>query len=328
MASLFEQMPGMGNYVATATSNTVKAAKNVGGAHYGNLLLYLLLILTVVLIFMMLRGFKFNIDITDIFRTPRQKALKDGHLFWKDGTGAVSNLVVTDEFLPDNMNVKYTYHFDLLLANTRNISNIEGPYRHIFHRGSDELAPSNPNDTGVPISSSQLPPYGLPKRLNPGVFLDPNTNDILVFVDTKSKTGDVYRESGRIVDVPMDKPIRITVSVHNQVLEVNLNCKLELTKVLAGEPKPVENEVYGICGQAAASAAIQNLIVWPYAIQNNALKHFCPMPFPPFQPPEKACGASTDPTLLASQASDSVSASISSAKESVMSRVQNATKTN
>jgi hypothetical protein len=324
MASLFEQMPGMGNYVSTAASNTVKAAKNAGGSHYGNLLLYLLLILTVVLIFMMLRGFKFNIDIMDIFRSPRSKALKDGHLFWKDGTGAVSNLVVTDEFLPDNMNVKYTYHFDLLLSNTRNITNIEGPYRHIFHRGSDELAPSNPNDTGAPTSSSQLPPYGLPKRLNPGVFLDPNTNDILVFVDTKSNTGDVYRESGRIVDVPMDKPIRITVSVHNQVLEVDLNCKLELTKVLAGEPKPVENEVYGICGPAAAVAAIQNLFVWPYAIRNDELKHFCPMPFPPFQPPEKSCGASTDPTLLASQSPES----LNSTDGSVMSRVQNAVKIN
>jgi len=327
MASLFEQMPGMGNYAATATSNTVKAAKNVGGSHYGNWVLYLLLALIVVLIFMMLRGFKFNFNIMDIFRTPKYRALKDGHLFWKDGTGGVNGLVVTDDLLPDNMNVKYTYHFDLLIANTRNLTNIEGPYRHIFHRGSDELAPSS-NDIGAPVSNSQLPPYGLPKRLNPGVFLDPNTNDILVFVDTKSKTGDVYRESGRIVDVPMDKPIRITVSVHNQVLEVDLNCKLELTKVLAGEPKPVENEVYGVCGPAAAEAAIQNLHVWPYALRNDALKHFCPMPFPSFQPPQKSCGASTDPTLLASQANASVNASIASAEESAMSQIHNATKTN
>jgi hypothetical protein len=143
-----------------------------------------------------------------------------------------------------------------------------------------------------------LPPYGLPKRLNPGIFLDPNTNDIIIFVDTKSQTGDVYRESGRISDIPLDKPLRLTVSLHNQVLEVDLNCKLELTKVLAGEPKPVENVLYGLCGKAAAEASIQNLYVWPYAISSEALSHFCPMPFPPFQPSDKTCDATTDSELM------------------------------
>ena len=159
----------------------------------------------------------------------------------------------------------------------------------------------------------QLPnSYGLPKRLNPGIFLDPNTNDIIIFVDTKSKSGDVYRESGRISDIPLDKPLRLSVSVHDKVLEINLNCKLELTKVLAGEPKTVENVLYGLCGNAAAQASLQNLFVWPYALDNGILVDFCPMPFPPFNPPADTCNIPTDPSLKS--AMDSITGGINGGK--------------
>jgi len=296
MASLLNHIPGM-NAVAATTSHVTKV--QVGG--FKNMLVYLLLAIILVLVYMLLKGYKLSFKMFD-FVSDRYKTWKNTHRFWDKGMSGVNNLMISEDELPDNMNNKYTYHFDLLLANTRNLTNVEGPYRHIFHRGSDELY-SGTDMTDGSSSSKPLPPYGLPKRLNPGLFLDPNTNDIIVFVDTKGKSGDVYRESGRIVDVPVDKPLRITVSVHNQVLEVNMNCKLELTKVLAGEPKPVENVIYGLCGTSAAEASIQNLFVWSYAVANENLKYFCPMPFPAFQPPPtKSCGASTDTSLLSNPA--------------------------
>jgi hypothetical protein len=296
MASLFENMPGI-NVARNVVSNTRRLAPNSGGG-MGNYILYGLLIAVVILIYLLLTGYKFSLKSLDI-RPQRFKALDDSHLFWKNGDGGVKNLMISADLLPDNMNNKYTYHFDLLLANTRNITNIEGPYRHIFHRGSGELY-TDMSGSVTAAGSPRLPPYGLPKRLNPGIFLDPNTNDIIVFVDTMSKTGDVYRESARISDIPVEKPLRLTVNVHNQVLEVDLNCKLETTKVLAGEPKTVENNLYGLCGKAAAEAAIQNLYVWPFSISSEMLSNFCPMPFPPFQPAAKTCGASTDPSLMPS----------------------------
>ena len=297
MASLFENMPGI-THVRNAAANVAANAGRLtsgGGSSMGNIIVYILLVTIVILIYLLLTGYKFSFKSFDI-RPKRYRAFDHSHMFWKKGMGGTNNLMIAEDDLPDNMNNKYSYHFDLLLANTRNLSNIEGPYRHIFHRGSGELYTDLSGGGALP-GSSQLPPYGLPKRLNPGIFLDPNTNDIIVFVDTKSKTGDVYRESGRISDIPVDKPLRLTVSVHNQVLEINLNCKLELTKVLAGEPKPVENVLYGLCGRAAAQASIQNLVVWPFAINSEMLSYCCPMPFPPFQPPASTCGADTDPSL-------------------------------
>ena len=296
MASLFENMPGISTVRSVATNVANSSSRLSASGVTQNVILYGLLVAVIVLIYLLLTGYKFSLKSIDI-RPARYKALDHSHIFWNNGMGGVSNLRITDEALPADMNTKYTYHFDLLLANTRNLTNIQGPYRHIFHRGSAELY-SDMKGAIVPSGTASLPPYGLPKRLNPGIFLDPNTNDIIIFVDTMSQKGEVYRESGRISDIPLDKPLRLTVSLHKQVLEVDLNCKLELTKVLAGEPKPVENVLYGLCGKAAAEASIQNLYVWPYAISSEALSHFCPMPFPPFQPPDKTCGAATDSALM------------------------------
>jgi hypothetical protein len=296
MSSLFDKMPGMNNVrnAAVGAVNSVNKLTPSGGI--GNVIIYVLLILIIILIYLLLTGYKFSIKTFDI-RPKKYKALDNAQVYWKSGMGGVNNLRITEnEGLSHDLNSKYTYHIDILLTNTRNISNIEGPYRHIFHRGSSELY----NDETIIArggSAPQLPPYGLPKRLNPGIFLDPNTNDIIVFVDTKSKSGDVYRESGRISDIPVDKPLRLTVTVHNKVLEINLNCKLELTKVLAGEPKTVENVVYGLCGNAAAQASLQNLFIWPYALDNGILVDFCPMPFPPFKPSTNTCRTPTDPSL-------------------------------
>ena len=79
--------------------------------------------------------------------------------------------------------------------------------------------------------------------MNPGVFLDPNLNDILVFVDTEG--GD--RESLRIPNIPLDIPFRIGIILNDRVLEFYLNCRLETTKILKYKPKKVDNVMS--CGQ-------------------------------------------------------------------------------
>ena len=173
----------------------------------------------------------------------------------------------------------YSIQFDGIIYNTRNYMTTEGPYRHIVHRGSKELLATTPN--GIPLSGcapagvGELPPFGLPARMNPGIFVDPNINDIIVFVDTMNGATP-YRESVRIVDVPLDTPFRLGVIVNGQVLEVYLNCKLEVTKVLAGVPREIENEWYGIAGRANAQAQIQNLMIWTSALAADEIRPLCP----------------------------------------------------
>jgi hypothetical protein len=113
--------------------------------------------------------------------------------------------------------------------------------------------------------------------MNPGVFLDPNVNDIVIFLDT-AKWGNVHRESVRIKDIPMDKPFRIGLVVKGHVLEVYLNCRLEVSKVMTGLPMPVENNWYGLSGAAAAQAQIQNLYIWKRALPADQMTTLCSSP--------------------------------------------------
>jgi hypothetical protein len=216
---------------------------------------------------------------------PRPKSMiatSDAYLFWKP-SAIFTNLTVKEGDVPGFSNSLYTCGLDVVLKNTRAFSGTEGPWRHIAHRGSAELATTTIGGailSGGCISAKgagPLPPFGLPRRMNPGIFLDPNVNDIIVFVDTE-RGGDNYRESVRIKDIPMDIPFRITVLVNGKVLEVYLNCRLEISKVLSGRPRSVEDVWYGLSGSAAAQAQIQNLYIWKRAVPADELVTLCPAP--------------------------------------------------
>jgi len=285
MASLFERAP----------DNLAEVGKTISGLSWTAVIMYCLIAVVIVLIIRMLLGKKFSWAWLD-WRSARAKALDGSKTFWKsqragpnasdgasDNQGRMRNLIIPEDEMMEPSNDQYTYHVDVLLANSRNLSGVDGPYRHILHRGSDELYSGDAN-TPVATGAVNMPSDGLPKRMNPGIFLDPNTNDILVFVDTKGRNGDTYRESLRIHDIALGKPFRLSVSVFGNILEVSINCHLEFTKVLDGKPRSVENIMYGLCGPAAAEASIQNLILWPFAINSQELLTLCPKHFPAFAP--------------------------------------------
>jgi len=225
---------------------------------------------------------------------PRPKSMKttsDAGLFWQPSQ-IFTNLIVPKGSVPGFKGTLYSINVDCVLLNTRNFKGTGGPWRHILHRGSNELELSTVGGmlqrTGCAAASNsggKLPPFGLPKRMNPGIFLDPNTNDIVVFVDTE-RGGEVYHESVRISDVPMDIPFRIGVIVNERVLEVYLNCKLEVSLVLKGRPQSVEDTWYGLAGSAAAQAQLQNLYIWKRAVPSDQIGSVCPkLPTFKFQRP-------------------------------------------
>ena len=252
------------------------------GPSYSFLVLYVLVALILGVIVLMLLGVKLNVILGWLdFRSPNQKVVSQSQLFWKPShqyTNFVSEFTSPERKFSD---IAYSTTLECVLYNSRAYQNVwsdgDGPYRHIFHRGSGELLKTTVGGLlmggcGPSGNSKDLPPYGLPSQLNPGIFLDPNVNDILVFVDTKEGA----RESVRIVDVPLDIPFRIGVVVDNLVLEVYINCQLEVTKILTDLPKPVENKWYGLAGSAAAQAQIQNLHIWSYPLTIPEIRPLCP----------------------------------------------------
>lgn len=252
--------------------------------------------LVIFVIAMMLMGKKIDFSWLD----PRPKTMivtSDAYQFWKP-SAVFTNLVVANKSVPEFTNTLYSISFDAVLQNTRNFKGTGGPWRHIVHRGSDELSQSTiggaimKQGCAAANGSGPLPPFGLPKRMNPGIFLDPNINDIIIFIDTE-RGGDSYRESVRLKDIPMDIPFRIQVIINERILEVYLNCRLEVSKVLSGRPRSVEDVWYGLSGSAAAQAMIQNLYVWKRALPADSIGALCPSP-PTFSGSRPVCDGTPD----------------------------------
>lgn len=247
---------------------------NMAGGGVTNWILYVLVGLLLAAVIVMVIQPTIDWSVFDP-RPKRMQVTSKAYTTW-DNLFTYTNLQYTGPHEFDSR--KYSIQFDGILYNTRNYTTSEGPYRQILHRGSKELVASTP--AGIPLSGcapagvGELPPFGLPARMNPGVFVDPNLNDLIIFVDTMNGSTP-YRESVRIVDVPLDIPFRLAIVVNGQVLEVYLNCKLEVTKVLAGIPREIENDWYGISGRANAQAQIQNLMIWPLALNIDDIRPLC-----------------------------------------------------
>lgn len=274
MAELYEKVSNLGNYVVNAIPVTS------GGRSRTLTIVYILFAaLIIAAVVFMLLGKKIDVGAFD----PRPKSMivrSSARLFWPPGP-VYTNLQIPagaaagGEF-PSN---SYSLIFDCVLYNTREFNTTGGPWRQILHHGSDELKATNVGGAvlkgyAANSFSGPLPQFGLPNRMNPGIFLDPNINDIIIFIDSDAGSQS-YRESVRLVDIPMDIPFRIGINVSGQVLEVYLNCKLEITKVLSGTPRQVEDVWYGLAGSAAAQAQIQNLYIWPRPLSADEMSAVC-----------------------------------------------------
>jgi hypothetical protein len=288
MAELFEKVSNLGNYVA----NAVPAAAATGSRTLTLVYVLLAALIIAVVVFILL-GKKIDVSALD----PRPKSMvvrSSARLFWPPG------LVYTNLQIPagastrgDFPSTSYSLIFDGVLYNTREYNTTGGPWRQILHHGSDELKATNVGGAVLKGCSANsfsgpLPPFGLPSRMNPGIFLDPNVNDIIIFIDSDAGSQS-YRESVRLVDIPMDIPFRIGITVNGQVLEVYLNCRLEITKVLSGTPRQVEDVWYGLAGSAAAQAQIQNLYIWAAPLSADEMGAVCDPKNPVFSTKRPIC---------------------------------------
>lgn len=253
MSSLFD-LPGQ--LVKSSTTQTSKST-----------ILYVILILVVVVIAYMLMNKKIDLSWLDI--RPRHKVIeKEAERVWIPSANNRNLVAYAETHLKRTYrNSDFTSTMEVILYDTRTSNTSQ--YRHLYHRGSNDLAPpSKPGET------PPFPEFGLPKRMNPGIFLDPYNNDIIVFVDTMGGS-EVHRESVRIKDIPLDTPFRLGITLEGRVLEVYINCKLEVTKVLSNPPRVVENDWYGVAGRHAGKAQIQNLLLWNRPLKVNEIGKLC-----------------------------------------------------
>ncbi len=208
---------------------------------------------------------------------------RDAYIFWPSTEMQPFNgLLIPESQAPASVKSDvYTMSVEMVWYNTRKLGDKSSPYRHILHRGSSELknqtmsAPLFAASSCRGSSFKDLPPQGLPAEMNPGIFADPILNDLYVFITTSSNFKRA-NEMIRIPDVPMDKPFQLAVVMQKKLVEVYINCQLEVSKILQGEPVAVSKAWYGLSGKANLMAQIQNLKLWSRALNPQEMRSRCP----------------------------------------------------
>jgi hypothetical protein len=217
--------------------------------------------------------------------------------FWTD-PNSVTALAITQTQLPANFPSRfgYTIMFDTMIFNSRaSFSNTSGgtlPYRHLLHRGSDDLGNAGtPAGCGGGSGGSSPTTTGLPRYMNPGFVGDPSTNDIFVFIDTSAG-----RESARISNLSLATSYRIGIVVYEGFFEIYQGCKLLLSQVLKGTPIAINpSGIYALAGPFALSAKLQNLRLWSTTLPIQQLVTECSGKIQPFGPAPPCTAISVNP---------------------------------
>ena len=135
-----------------------------------------------------------------------------------------------------------------------------GQYKHIFHKGNF------PN--GSP-SSGQSVPNGLIYPNNaPGLYIAPNTNDLLLIMNTFNN----INEEITIPDIPMNKWVSVIIRCQNTILDVYINGTISRSLELSGVPKQNYGDVY-VALNGGFDGYISNLWYYDYALGTAAIQN-------------------------------------------------------
>ena len=215
-------------------------------------------------------------------------AARNGKIFWTSLPPDAENLIVPQKLSPTTLPASYAMSIQMIIGDSRSPG--RGKFRHILHRGSNPCSLSNTSagPTGHSgISMSKLPDtteitylnHALPALMNPGLFLDSYKNDLHVFVHTRSGSGsgDLLLESTTIEDLPINTPLSISIVNRDKVLEIYVNCKLYMTKILTGTPymPPESNQWYGRYCANPFAGLVKNLQLWNTPLSSDDMIAVC-----------------------------------------------------
>ncbi len=121
----------------------------------------------------------------------------------------------------------------------------KGKYRHIFHKGNNELSS---NGLNFPNNA-------------PGLYLAPDNNSLVVLMNTYNE----INEEIVIRDVPLNKWVNIIIKVEDKKMNVYVNGVIARSMKLVGVPKQNYGDVFvGMNG--GFSGYISNLWYYDYAL--------------------------------------------------------------
>jgi len=130
----------------------------------------------------------------------------------------------------------------------------EGKYKHIFSKGNN-----------VGISSLDTKGLNFPNNA-PGMYIYPNTNDLLVIMNTY----DSIQEEITINNIPIGKWVNVIIRCRNKTLDVYINGVITKSINLNGVPKQNYGDVF-VAMNGGFDGNISDLRYYDYAVGLNEI---------------------------------------------------------
>lgn len=122
--------------------------------------------------------------------------------------------------------VEFTYSIWIYIESLRYN---EGQYKHIFHKGNDNIDFTNEEQLGLNYPNN-----------GPGLYIHPTKNTLVVIMNTFK----VINEKIEINNVPLNKWLNVIIRVENRNLDVYVNGNIKARHVLSSVPKQNYGDVY------------------------------------------------------------------------------------
>jgi len=125
-----------------------------------------------------------------------------------------------------------------------------GKYRCVFYKGNDFSVSPNEETQGLNFPNNA-----------PGVYLDPNKNNLVIFMNTYN----VINEQVTIEDIPLNKWVNLIIRCENTTLDIYINGTIVKSHTLHGVPKQNYGDVY-VAPNGGFSGYISNLWYYNYGL--------------------------------------------------------------
>jgi hypothetical protein len=137
-----------------------------------------------------------------------------------------------------------------------------GKYRHIFHKGNDTI---DSNGLNTPNNA-------------PGLYISPNTNQLVVMMNTFTNDTSTSGSSGGIVeeidipDIPLNKWVNVIIRCKNTTIDIYINGTITKSTTMIGVPKQNYGNVY-VAMNGGFSGYISNLWYYNHALGTMAIQN-------------------------------------------------------
>lgn len=246
---------------SNTTSNVIPKVDIFGEIlETNNLVLKVAVLLVVVVIFVVL--FKFSVfvlgSLLSIDKSPKiingLKKAQSPYVVKQNPEYSKSVPVLRSK--NEENGIEFTWSVWLFIDD---ITYLKDQYKHVFHKGNLNI-----------INSDSRKGINYPNNA-PGLYLSPNTNDLLVVMNTFSN----IHEDVKVKNVPINKWLNVIIRTEGQTLDVYINGLVVARRKLNDIPKQNYGDVY-INQNGGFSGYISDLRYFDHAVSisevNNIMR--------------------------------------------------------